>query len=236
VASVVAYRGGGAECSAGEHPTAYGAFVCYASDPFVFLLPAAAATIGGTLVATSRARGDDVVCGGLGEVLAAASSQPAGRIGLFNTDSFLVDMAEKPSIAQGRAAELASYNDYRRLFRLPRVATFDEISSDPKVRDALSSVYRTVDDVEFYVGLFAQDCGPNDVLPPLVMAMVASDAFSQALTNPLTAPRVFNEQTFSAAGMEIIEETNGIADVVKRNVLPGSEYHVSFTRRDYRRA
>jgi hypothetical protein len=63
VASVVAYRGGGAECSAGEHPGAYGAFVCYASAPFVFLLPAVAATIGGTLVATSRARGDDVVYG-----------------------------------------------------------------------------------------------------------------------------------------------------------------------------
>jgi prostaglandin-endoperoxide synthase 2 len=172
---------------------------------------------------------------GLGDVLAAASSQPAGRIGLFNTDSFLVDMADKPSIAQGRFAELASYNDYRRLFRMPPVATFAEISSDTRVQQALAAVYPTVDDVEFYVGLFAEESGPNDVLPPLLMAAVASDAFSQALTNPLAAPRVFNEQTFSAAGMEIIEETTSMSDVVKRNVPAGSDHHVSFTRRDYQR-
>ena len=30
--------------------------------------------------------------------------------------------------------------------------------------------------------------------------MVGVDAFSQALTNPLLAPRVFNEQTFSPLG------------------------------------
>jgi prostaglandin-endoperoxide synthase 2 len=172
---------------------------------------------------------------GLGEFLAAASSQPGGRMGLFNTDSFLVDMAEKPSIAQARLAELASYNDYRRLYRLPPVTSFEEISSDPKVQKALAAVYPTVDDVEFYVGLFAQESGPNDVLPPLVMTMVASDAFSQALTNPLAAPRIYNEQTFSAAGMEIIEETTGISDVVKRNVPPRSDYYVSFTRRGYKR-
>ncbi|MCA1704882.1 MAG: heme peroxidase, partial [Actinobacteria bacterium] len=39
---------------------------------------------------------------GLGQFMAAASSQPAGRIGLFNTDRDLVDLAEKPSIEQGR--------------------------------------------------------------------------------------------------------------------------------------
>jgi prostaglandin-endoperoxide synthase 2 len=118
---------------------------------------------------------------------------------------------------------------------MPPVATFAEISSDTRVQQALAAVYPTVDDVEFYVGLFAEESGPNDVLPPLLMAAVASDAFSQALTNPLAAPRVFNEQTFSAAGMEIIEETTSMSDVVTRNVPAGSDHHVSFTRRDYQR-
>jgi prostaglandin-endoperoxide synthase 2 len=172
---------------------------------------------------------------GLGEFMAAASSQPAGRLGLFNTDSFLVEMADKPSIAQARAAELTSYNDYRRLCRLPPVARFEEISSDPKVQAALASVYRTVDDIEFYVGLFAEEAGPDDVLAPLLMTMVAFDAFSQALTNPLAAPRVFTEETFSAVGMEIIAQTSGVSDLVARNVPPRSDYFVSFTRRDYKR-
>ena len=172
---------------------------------------------------------------GLGAFMAAASSQPAGRIGLFNTDSFLVDMADKPSIAQARVAELASYNDYRRLCRLPPVAGFEEISSDKKVQDALASVYDSVEDVEFYVGLFAEEAGPGDVLPPLLLTMVAFDALSQALTNPLAAPRVFNEETFSAVGMEIIAQTSGVSDLVARNVPAGSDYFVSFTRRDYKR-
>ena len=48
---------------------------------------------------------------GLGHFLAAASEQPAGRIGLFNTDKLLAMVAEKPSIDQARVAGLASYND-----------------------------------------------------------------------------------------------------------------------------
>ena len=175
---------------------------------------------------------------GLGQFLAAASSQPAGRMSLFNTDRFLVEVAEKPSIEQARAAELASYNDYRRLCRHPPAASFAEISSDPEVQRQLAGLYPGgVEDVEFYVGLFAEDIPTNGVLPPLMMSMVALDAFSQALTNPLLAPRVFNEATFSAAGMEIIENTSRLSDLVERNVPRQSEpYFVSMTRRGYKRA
>ena len=38
------------------------------------------------------------------------------------------------------------------------------------------------------------------MLPSLIGRMVGVDAFSQALTNPLLAPRVFNERTFSERG------------------------------------
>ena len=57
----------------------------------------------------------------------------------------------------------------------------------------------TVDRIEFFPGLFAEDARPNSVLPSLIGRMVGVDAFSQALTNPLLSPRVFNEQTFSRA-------------------------------------
>ncbi|HEV2774805.1 MAG TPA: peroxidase family protein [Solirubrobacteraceae bacterium] len=173
---------------------------------------------------------------GLGRLLGAASAQAAGRMCLFNTDSFLVEVAETPSIGQARKAGLASYNDYRRLCRHPPVASFAEISSNPKVQHKLAELYPGgVEDVEFFVGLFAEDLGPNDVLPPLMMTMVAFDAFSQALTNPLLAPRVFNEETFSPAGMKIIKDTSRLSDVVQRNVPAQSEpYFVSMTRRGYK--
>ncbi len=172
----------------------------------------------------------------LGPFMAAVSEQPAGRIGLFNTDRSLVEMAEKPSIAQGRAARLRSYNDYRVLCGRPALKSFADLSSERRVQDALASVYDSVDDVEFYVGLFAEESGPNDVLPPLVLTMVAFDAFTQALTNPLLAPRVFNEETFSPAGMRMIDGTETISDLVHRNVpRPSKPYFISLTRRGYRR-
>jgi prostaglandin-endoperoxide synthase 2 len=194
--------------------------------------------LNGTQISIKEAlsKPDALTSRGLAELMSAASSQPAGRIGLFNTDSFLVQMAEKPSIAQARVAELCSYNDYRRLCRLLPVTRFDEISSDPRIQQELEAVYGSVEDIELYAGLFAEEAGPNEVLPPLMATMVSFDAFSQALTNPLVSPRVFNEATFSAAGMDIIENTKSISDLVHRNVPAGPErYFVSLTRRDYKR-
>lgn len=60
LAAIAGYADRGS-CSQGDHPGAYGAFVCYAPRPWVFLLPALAAVAGGTLVASSRARGEDVI-------------------------------------------------------------------------------------------------------------------------------------------------------------------------------
>jgi len=74
------------------------------------------------------------------------------------------------------------------------------------------------------------------VLPSLIGRMVGVDAFSQALTNPLLSPRVFNEQTFSPLGMQIIGGTSRLSDIVHRNVpeSPGT-YLVTMTRADWRR-
>jgi len=173
---------------------------------------------------------------GLGRFMADASEQAAGRVGLFNTDRFLVGAADKPSIEQGRVARLRSYNDYRVLCGKSRLTSFAGLNSDPKIQAELSAVYDSVDDVEFYVGLFAEESGVNDVLPPLVLAMVAFDAFSQALANPLVSPRIFNETTFSKAGWGIINEDQTISRLVLRNVPePPDPYFVSLTRQGYRR-
>ena len=173
---------------------------------------------------------------GLGPFIAAASSQPGGRIGLLNTEKFLVTRAEVPSIRQARVARLYSYNDYRRLCGLLPKAHFDEISSDKRIQEGLAKLYGSVEDVEFYAGLFAEDLVPGGVLPELMGTMVAFDAFSQVLTNPLFAPRVYNDETFSPTGREIIEETATLAALVQRNTPPGTEnYFVSLTRRDYTR-
>ncbi len=169
---------------------------------------------------------------GLGRLFEDASHQRAGRIGLFNTDPVLrpVDVV---SIADSRVLNLAPYNSYREHCRFPRVRSFDQVSGDERVSGALRELYRDVDDLDLYVGLFAEEPGaPDAMLPPLLTKIIAIDAFSQALTNPLLAPRVFNAATFSPYGLQIIATTRTLSDVLHRNVPedPRPRF-VSMTRR-----
>lgn len=173
---------------------------------------------------------DTVVEQGLGACFEAASQQRAGRVGLFNSPPETWE-AELASIQQARAVHLRPYNEYRALARFPKARSFEDVSTDPRVQQGLRATYGSVDAVELYPGLFAEDVRRNAVLPALIGRMVAIDAFSQAFTNPLLAPRVFNPETFSPLGWELIRTTNTLSDLLHRNVPDaGRRYEVRMTR------
>jgi heme peroxidase len=172
---------------------------------------------------------------GLGQLIEEASDQAAGKVGLFNTDPDLRGV-QVWSIEKGRNVLLAPYNDYRELCGYPRVTDFNQITGNPEVQRRLKELYGTVDRVEFYTGLYSEDTRPNSVLPPLIGRMVGIDAFSQAFTNQLLAPRIFNEDTFSPLGMEMIGTTHTLSDMVHRNVPGSNKYFISMTRKDWRRS
>ena len=173
---------------------------------------------------------DTVVEQGLGACFEAASKQRAGRVGLFNSPPETWE-AELASIQQARAVHLRPYNEYRALARFPKARSFEDVSTDPRVQQGLRATYGSVDAVELYPGLFAEDVRRNAVLPALIGRMVAIDAFSQAFTNPLLAPRVFNPETFSPLGWELIRTTNTLSDLLHRNVPDaGRRYEVRMTR------
>jgi prostaglandin-endoperoxide synthase 2 len=185
------------------------------------------------LAATLRAN-RLLIDGGLAQGFIDMSAQPAGAIGLFNTVSDLVDV-EMRSIFQGRFVNLAPYTDYRDYAGLPRPKTFEDISGNPDITDALRRAYGTPDKVDFYVGLFAEDTVANSPLPELLMRMVAVDAFSQALTNPLLSEHVFNPDTFSQYGWDDIQATHSLRDLVARNVpQPLGDAFIGMTRPDWR--
>jgi prostaglandin-endoperoxide synthase 2 len=144
------------------------------------------------------------------------SAQPAGEIGAFNTAEALIPM-EISAIKQGRLCDLASYSDYREYVSANRPTSFSDISSNQKVVDFLKNAYTNVEDVEYYIGLFAEDIDHNSPLPELLGKMVAVDAFSQALTNPLLSKHVWNESTFTKEGWKEINETNSLRDILNRN-------------------
>ena len=58
--------------------------------------------------------------------------------------------------------------------------------------------------------------------------MVASDAFTQALTNPLLSKHVFNAGTFTKYGLKLIQNTKTIRHLVDRNVANPDTVKASF--------
>ncbi|HEY9599278.1 MAG TPA: peroxidase family protein [Cyanophyceae cyanobacterium] len=175
---------------------------------------------------------DMIINKGLGAIFEESCSQPAAQLSFFNTPEFLLP-TEIASIRLGREAKLRSYNDYRELCKYPRVTDFDQISSNEKVQSELKRLYGHVDNIELYVGLYAEDLRPNSALPPLVGRLIGIDAFSQAFTNPLLAENVFNPETFSPVGWEEVMNTKTLSQVLHRNVPPGKTYRVSFYREDW---
>jgi heme peroxidase len=190
---------------------------------------------------------------GLATAFADFSANNATELGLGNSDAIFVTPvtdAETRGIAQGRSNNLASYNDYRAAMKLDRAKSFEDVvgkSKDPaeqarrdRLAADLKSLYGSVDNLEFYVGLFAEPRGKNSPLPQLITAMVAMDAFSQALTNPLLSEHVWGDKgnkvaTFTEAGIAAIEDTRNLRDILARNTKNLGDRWVGMTRRDWRR-
>ena len=154
---------------------------------------------------------------GLDGAFSAASAQAAGALGAFNTADALLPI-EILSVKQARLNRLDTYNRYRAIYGETPAATFAQISSNPETAALLERLYGQPGNVEFYPGLFAEDRAPNSPLPGLLLIMVGVDAFSQALTNPLLSEHVFNANTFTAWGLDEIDATSRLEDVLARNV------------------
>jgi prostaglandin-endoperoxide synthase 2 len=186
-----------------------------------------------------------LIDGGLANAFVAVSANPATRLGLHNSASFLIEV-ERKALGQARANNLAGYNAYRRAMDLDPAEDFIDIvgrSDDPAesarrraLADELERLYGSVDNVEFYIGLFAEPPEANGPLPELLMAMVAMDAFSQALTNPLLSEHVYGEQrelAFTKAGLAEIQATKTLRDVLMRTSTNVGDRFVGMTRPDW---
>jgi prostaglandin-endoperoxide synthase 2 len=177
-----------------------------------------------------------VISRGIDALIGQCSQVRAGKIGLRNTPTFLVDRSspdtpslEERTISLMRKARLRSFNDYRESYSLDRLKDFAELTEDPDVRQRLEALYdNDIDKLEWYVGIFAEDYPDYLMMGELLTTMVANDAFTQALTNPLLARNVFTEATFSPLGMNIIKETGSLHQIVVRNSKSPDDVLASF--------
>ncbi len=167
---------------------------------------------------------------GVDQVFLDASRQLAGRIGLHNNPDFLTEV-KAMSLKMARTCELAPYNAYRKHYRLDPVRDFEELTGDAATARELRDVYGDIDRLEWFVGIFAENHGESRIMGELMTLMVGNDAFTQALTNPLLAEAVYNEATFSAEGLGIIDQTETLADVVVRNTGITDPDQIGFKQR-----
>ena len=177
-----------------------------------------------------------VISRGIETLVAQCSQERAGKVGLLNTPTFLVDRStpdrpsmEERTIALMRQARLRSFNEYRESYGLSRMSSFAELTSDAVLRERLQALYDDdIDRLEWYVGIFAEEYPEYLMMGELLTTMVANDAFTQALTNPLLARNVFNEETFSAPGMKVITETKSLQQIIARNSRSPQDVVASF--------
>jgi prostaglandin-endoperoxide synthase 2 len=128
----------------------------------------------------------------------------------------------------GARFRLQPFNRYRERFGLAPYLSIDDFADGPEVAEALKRIYGdNVDAVEFTVGLFSEKRGEGDVMPETLVYMVANDAFTHILTNPVLSTEVHCPQTFSDIGWDIIQQKAGLEDIVKRNSDPGKAVRVS---------
>ncbi|KAI5712646.1 hypothetical protein M8J75_010181 [Diaphorina citri] len=89
------------------------------------------------------------------------------------------DLASR-DIQRGRDFGLNPYNDYRELCGFPRAATFEDFKDNisPERIAILKSVYKSVDDVDFYTGAFSENFLPGTLTTPTFRCILA-EGFSR---------------------------------------------------------
>ena len=163
---------------------------------------------------------------GIEQVIAAASNQPAGSMRLHNTPAFM-EKAEIAGLELARKHRVQSFNAYRRRFGFASYRTHEELTGDIDLAAELRRLYPNIDDVEFFVGLIAEAHPESSSFGETLFTMVAVDAFSQVFTNPLLASEV-HDVALGPEGIRIVNETNDLETIVRRNAKPGTTVRASF--------
>ncbi|MHA7819247.1 MAG: peroxidase family protein [Erythrobacter sp.] len=189
--------------------------------------------------AVLRLNNAPLIAGGLANAFVDMSANRATELGLHNTAEFLIPV-EIAAVKQGRDNRIAPFVRYQRAFGHKPASSFADITPDQRLQQELGALYDGVERLEFYTGLFAQPRTKDGPLPPLLQTMVAVDAFSQALTNPLLSEHVWGDpkvarDTFTPEGLAAIRGTGSLRDILERNSTGLGDRFVGMTREGWRR-
>jgi hypothetical protein len=176
-------------------------------------------------LASSIFNPEPIETAGIDPLLRGLALQKAQRVDPFIVDgvrNFLfgpgagLDLASL-NIQRGRDHGIASYNELREAYGLPRVGSLSSISSDPVVRQRLMDTYETADDVDAWVGGLAEDHVSNGLVGPLVAA-VLKDQFVRVRDGD----RFYYEAYLPPSAIDWVKRQR-LSDIIRRNTSIGGE-------------
>lgn len=165
--------------------------------------------------------------GGIDPILRGLAKQIAQRVDPFIIDAvrnFLfgppgsggLDLAAL-NIQRGRDHGLPKYNDTREQMGLPRVESFQDISSDPEIQMRLEDAFGNVDDIDTWTGGLSEDLVPESHLGELFHLIIKIQFESLR-----DGDRFWYERKLSGAELQEVQVTQ-LSDVIRRNTSIGFE-------------
>ncbi|MCM4076281.1 peroxidase family protein [Paractinoplanes hotanensis] len=112
---------------------------------------------------------DELRAMGLSSVLYSFGIAHPGAITLHNYPQALLNLEREGEmidlsvvdLVRNRRRGVPRYNDFREALHLPRIKRWEDLSPDPETVDRLRAVYRSIDEVDTMVGLFAETPPPG---------------------------------------------------------------------------
>jgi hypothetical protein len=117
------------------------------------------------------------------------------------------------NIQRGRDHGLADYNTTRAAYGLPRVTSFDQITSDPTLRTELKQLYGNVNNIDLWVGGLAEDHIPGGSVGPLFTRIIANQ-----FDRVRDGDRLWFENLYSGAALNSLENTT-LSQIISRNTV-----------------
>jgi hypothetical protein len=160
---------------------------------------------------------------GIGAILKADADGTANELDLLLIDevrNVLFGIPDAPGtdlaardIQRARDHGIGTYNQVRVAFGLPAVTSFDQITSDVTVQNELQATYGTVDQIDPFEGMLAEDHLNGGDAGPTVTAILV-DQF----TRLRDGDRFFYlNESFTSEEVALLEQGDTLAKVIKPN-------------------
>ncbi len=131
------------------------------------------------------------------------------------------------NIQRGRDHGLADYNTTRVAYGLPRITSFGQITSNMAMQAKLKALYRTVDNIDLWVGTLAEDHVRGGSVGATTRAILL-DQFSRLRDGD----RFWYQREFSGRDLRELDNTR-LSDLIRRNsTISNVQQNAFFFRAD----